>query len=54
LKLGGRSIWQVLGLYLAVGWVLLQVVDVLVAPADRVELLDRFSRGRTWRSALEH
>ena len=30
MKLGGRSVWQVLGLYLAGGWVLLQVVDVLV------------------------
>ena len=30
MKLSGRSVWQVLGLYLAGGWVLLQVVDVLV------------------------
>ena len=30
MKLGGRSVWQVLGLYLAGGWVLLQIVDVLV------------------------
>ncbi|MEK6254183.1 MAG: hypothetical protein N2B05_05770, partial [Gemmatimonadales bacterium] len=30
MKLSGRSVWQVLGLYLAGGWMLLQVVDVLV------------------------
>ncbi len=30
MKLGGRSLWQVLGLYLAGGWVVLQVIDVLV------------------------
>ena len=30
MKLRGQSVWQVLGLYLAGGWVLLQVVDVLV------------------------
>ena len=30
MKLGGRSFWQVLGLYLAGGWVVLQVIDVLV------------------------
>ena len=30
MKLGGRSFWQVLGLYLAGAWVVLQVVDVLV------------------------
>jgi formylglycine-generating enzyme required for sulfatase activity/dienelactone hydrolase len=29
-KLGKRSFWQVLGLYLAGGWVVLQVIDVLV------------------------
>ena len=29
-RLGGRSFWQVVGLYLAGGWVLLQVIDVLV------------------------
>lgn len=29
MKLGGRSTWQVLGFYLAGGWVLLQVIDVL-------------------------
>ena len=30
MKIRGQSVWQVLGLYLAGGWVLLQVVDVLV------------------------
>ena len=30
MKFGGRSLWQVLGLYLAGGWVILQVIDVLV------------------------
>ncbi|MGW8281666.1 MAG: hypothetical protein ACWGON_00080, partial [Gemmatimonadota bacterium] len=30
MKFSGRSVWQALGLYLAGGWVLLQVVDVLV------------------------
>ena len=29
MKLGGRSVWQVLGFYLAGAWVLLQVIDVL-------------------------
>ena len=29
MKLGGRSTWRVLGFYLAGGWVLLQVIDVL-------------------------
>ncbi len=38
MKLSGRSTWQVLGLYLAGGWVLLQVVDVLV---DNVGLPQR-------------
>lgn len=38
MKLGGRSVWQVLGLYVAGGWVLLQVVDVL---ADNVGLPPR-------------
>jgi formylglycine-generating enzyme required for sulfatase activity/dienelactone hydrolase len=30
MKIRGQSVWQVLGLYLAGGWVLLQVADVLV------------------------
>ena len=38
MKIRGQSVWQVLGLYLAGGWVLLQVVDVLV---DNVGLPQR-------------
>lgn len=30
MKLGGRTVWSTLGLYLAGGWLVLQVVDVLV------------------------